>query len=75
MAATVFMMPQTSGLGASARPRCPRCGPGHVRLISSQEMLVPTTSYEDDPAFVTIHTYKCQCGIGFTDTANLREKK
>jgi hypothetical protein len=75
MAETILLMPQTSGLGASPKPRCPRCGPSDVWLISSQEVLVPATSYEDDPTIVTISTYKCRCGIGFTDTANLREKK
>jgi hypothetical protein len=40
-----------------------------VKLVSRQHLLMPGDFPADSPS-VTIITYKCLCGIGFTDTIN-----
>jgi hypothetical protein len=40
-----------------------------VKLVSRQHLLMPGDFPADSPS-VTISTYKCLCGIGFTDTIN-----
>ena len=75
MSAALITPPRTSGLDAIATPRCPRCGGDDVQLLSSQAMYTPALSEKADLARLMISTHKCQCGIYFTETANLREKK
>jgi hypothetical protein len=75
MTATLIMPPRTSVPDAIATPRCPRCGGEDVQLLSSQAMYTPALSEKSDLAMLMISTHKCQCGICFTETATLREKK
>jgi hypothetical protein len=59
----------TTCVEVAAKPKCPKCRTDDVKLVSRQHLLVPGDVAADSPS-VTISTYKCLCGVGFTDTIN-----
>ena len=60
-------------VATAAKLRCPRCDSGEVQLLSSQQMFPPLAHDRPGCLRVTISTYKCRCGIGFTNTTTCEE--
>ena len=52
-------------------PKCPVCGSGDVRRITSRECYAPGTSVFSSRPNSEIVAYRCNCGMSFTVNVDL----
>lgn len=75
MVASPPRSPRAAGVSIAPGLTCPRCSGEDIHRLSSQQMLLPMAKDQPHLLRVTISTYKCACGIGFTHTTTCEEPR